>query len=264
MSIFHKVNAVLKSRVNDGFPFSGQRALNIQSGQPVGISMTDIFNKFRDNDVVIEKYLSNFTSSNYQVDWSKIRQINAENTDISSRTQYADLYQTAMQNHLRTHHVNNSTVAQIGILCVGTDCEDICEPTTPTNSSYFTCIKNNAISNDFVDRAYTEQDYPGMITATLSGYLTDYRESDTPLVPEAYGKPIPNIDGIPYIFRKWRSGIGELDISLPTSFNLYGKGHTLTTLKLNNGFFRFQEIYSAVAQQNSPPLMVDDGNMFNG
>lgn len=185
------------------------------------------------------------------------------------------MYSKALSEHIQQYHINNTVLAAINQTCINISCDGIdltANRFTTGEYDYSPSISSlSAVSNDVVAQtAFNNGD--GLITVAVKNHATDgeFKNyiSNQEVLAGITNPSLPTLDEVPFIYKKWISGVKELVVYVPTTFTMYkdrrgpslGQADsTIVKVSLNKGYFNFGTFYLALAAPQSLPLKITRG-----
>ena len=276
---YYTENSYYKTVDKTSFPTTSAD-IQVHSNQPIFYSINNVLNKLLDNDKYINRYLDVLSST--QVDRAKL--VNAYKEDITRVS--SDIFEKAVIAHQIDYHDNaeirfedidrdymkrdlsnfNEVEVRKNLLSGDSDIEHGKDVIHLSSASVSADV---VIDVEFNDSTVKSSSF---VLASVCNEKTSYKfkyempASKSGMVTDA----VPTLTNIPYIYRRWLSGIKEFFIYLPTTFTFYhehngivqspsqdlNKDATFIQIRLNKRHFDLHHIYSANICGESLPMQI--------
>ena len=274
---FQAQNQVLTSNPKTEIPYSDISKNRVQPNSPINQILNYWFDKFVQNDNVIKRAIE---QKNAKIAPDDSLVLDAFKSYNYTSDPVLDYFDSSFKSHIKQYHGDSKddltkTINFIGKNSVHLNCDNLI--LSPLSAQNFTTLSNTVddsqipngnitIQNDIVESFEFETDQDEIVVIVNCYKVKQLDEGTLTAVDiesVVTSGHIPDLTRVPYIMKKWVSGLRELNIYVPTTYTSYHaeldvkRNATIIEVKLNRRHFKIKSILDLLITGQSFPLNID-------
>ena len=235
----------------------------VQPNQFVNGTINLFFKKLLDNDKIISCYIDQLDNKINKTEASISANFKQEDQNYNTDN-IAIKYNLLSTEHINTYHNKNSSIEILNTNAALNDCSDLKLELTEQKLTKIEETDNQfcATDDEVIEFEFDDDDLEQThIIVNVYNKATSYQKAFY-IMDERIQGNIPSLIKVPYIIKKWISGIKELYVYLGTTFTFYNSvpdtdNPTLIDLSLSKKHFNINEIIDLKITGQSFPIKID-------